>query len=98
MGNKIKKVIESEIQELVFGRLSSINARAAKSISKVVRASSKEIAKKFVKVLSKEQKNESPTKTTPAKAKAVSTKTKTRSIKTNSASKKSVLTPRKGKK
>lgn len=98
MGNKIKKVIESEIQELVLGRLSTINARAAKSISKLVRASSKEIAKKFIKVLSKEQKNETPTKTASLKSKAVSVKTKPRSIKTTAASKKSVLTPRKGKK
>ncbi|MFM7053499.1 MAG: hypothetical protein ACKOX7_02035 [Bacteroidota bacterium] len=98
MGNKIKKVIESEIQELVFGRLSTIDAGAAKSISKVVRASSKEIAKKFIKVISKEQKKNTSDKPTRPKAKVASTKTNSTTIKRKSAPKKTVSTPRKGKK
>lgn len=99
MGNKIKKVIESEIQELVFGRLSTIDARAAKSISKLIRVSSKEIAKKFVKVLSKAQKMESTQKSkTPKVVKSAPTKTKKQSVKPKTAAKKTVSAPRKGKK
>lgn len=98
MGNKIKKIIESEIQDLVFGRLSTIDLKAAKAISKFVRASSKDIAKKFIKVLSKEHKKDVTAKPTPSNVRADSAKTKKRTIKTKSVPKKSVSTTRKRKK
>jgi hypothetical protein len=53
MGNKIRKVIESEIQEIVLKRLSSINLGASTEVSKLVKTSAKEIAKKFYKALNK---------------------------------------------
>ena len=91
MGNKIKKIIESEIQDLVFGRLATIDLKAAKAISKFVQASSKDIAKKFIKVLSKEHKKEVTAKSSQTKAKAESAKTKKRTIKTKPLPKKSVF-------
>lgn len=98
MGNKIKKIIESEIQDLVFGRLSTIDLKAAKAISKIVRANSKDIAKKFIKVLSKENKKEVTAKPSQTKAKSESAKIKKRTIKTKPVPKKSVSTTRKRKK
>ena len=95
---KIKKVIESEVQDIVFGRLSKIDAAAAKAIAKVVRSASKEIAKKFVKAIAKDQKKESPAKSSPLKKKSSSPKSKKQVGKLKTASKKTVSTPRKGKK
>lgn len=57
MGNKLRKVIELEIHEMILNRLSCISVGASSLIAKYVKTSSKEIAKKFFKALDNEERN-----------------------------------------